>query len=328
MKRRNIAQTGDIWQFKGKHRIMCCDCTDKEAVAKLLGNSRFKLLFTSPPYNNQRIYKDQNADIDFTKLMCDFSDAVIPYSDQSHWIINLGTIRKNKAYQFYYKEWLEYMESIKHPCFEILIWDKCISRPGKWANALPLGHELLFQFIFNDIELNYTEPVKYRNTKQWYLTRNKDSSFHKKKKICELRDKQKARSIISVTNTGTYFQKDYMQHTKEHGARFLPTLPEKIASIWTNEKDLVFDPFMGVANTMIGCDRIDRIAYGMEISPYYIDLVLTQWYKYFETDAVNLVTGKTFSDTMKEVPEIAQALINKFDMEEKTPITELETEEA
>lgn len=299
MEIKAVAQVGDIWEFKGKHRLMCGDCTNKDHIAKLIGNDKFKLLFTSPPYNNQRIYKGQVGNIDFTKLMCDFSNAVIPYSDQSHWIVNLGTIRHKKAYQFYYLDWLKHMESIGHPLFECMIWDKHISRPGKWANALPNGHELLFQFVFADIELNYTEPIKTRaNTKQWYLTRNKDHSFYKKRKLAPQRDKQKARSIISVSATGTYFQRDFMQHCIEHGARFTPELPEKIASIWTQENDIVFDPFAGVANTMIGCDNINRKFIGMELSTYYVDLVLSQWLKFFNTDAVNLINYQWYSDCL------------------------------
>ena len=44
-----VSRPGDLWHC-GKHRVLCGDSTSAEAVAKLLGERKPKLLVTDPPY--------------------------------------------------------------------------------------------------------------------------------------------------------------------------------------------------------------------------------------------------------------------------------------
>lgn len=44
-----IAKPGDIYRL-GRHRLMCGDSTDADAVTKLLGGAKAALLLTDPPY--------------------------------------------------------------------------------------------------------------------------------------------------------------------------------------------------------------------------------------------------------------------------------------
>lgn len=50
-----VTRRGDLWLL-GEHRLLCGDSTDAAAVARLMGEDRAALLFTSPPYGNQRNY--------------------------------------------------------------------------------------------------------------------------------------------------------------------------------------------------------------------------------------------------------------------------------
>jgi len=44
-----VTRPGDLW-LVGPHRIMCCDCRDESALAKLFGEERARMVWTDPPY--------------------------------------------------------------------------------------------------------------------------------------------------------------------------------------------------------------------------------------------------------------------------------------
>lgn len=66
-----VTKAGDIWQL-GRHRLMCGDSTDEEAVKKLMGRERADLLLTDPPYNVGYTGKTQDK---MTLKNDDMSDA-------------------------------------------------------------------------------------------------------------------------------------------------------------------------------------------------------------------------------------------------------------
>ncbi len=53
--RQAVTRPGDLWLL-GDHRLLCGDSTDAASVARVMGEDRAALLFTSPPYGNQRDY--------------------------------------------------------------------------------------------------------------------------------------------------------------------------------------------------------------------------------------------------------------------------------
>ena len=72
-----ITKLGDIWQL-GRHRLMCGDSTNKDAVLKLICGAEIDMVFTDPPYNvafNGRsgkfdvIENDDLADDDFDEFI-------------------------------------------------------------------------------------------------------------------------------------------------------------------------------------------------------------------------------------------------------------------
>jgi site-specific DNA-methyltransferase (adenine-specific) len=44
--------------------------------------------------------------------------------------------------------------------------------------------------------------------------------------------------------------------------------------------DIVLDCYLGSGSTLIACEQTDRICYGVEIEPKYIDVVITRWENY------------------------------------------------
>ncbi|KAA3621016.1 MAG: site-specific DNA-methyltransferase [Bacteroidetes bacterium] len=62
------------------------------------------------------------------------------------------------------------------------------------------------------------------------------------------------------------------QHRKFHPTAFPESLPSRCIQLFSYEKDLVFDPFMGVGTTAVAAKRLNRNFIGAEVSKKYCDL--------------------------------------------------------
>lgn len=56
----------------------------------------------------------------------------------------------------------------------------------------------------------------------------------------------------------------------------------------SNVNEIVYDPFLGSGSTLIACEQTNRICYGMEIDPGYIDVIIERWQNYTNKKAVKL----------------------------------------
>ncbi len=62
-----------------------------------------------------------------------------------------------------------------------------------------------------------------------------------------------------------------------HAAAFPVGLPEFFIKAFSDDGDVIFDPFMGSGSTMIAAEKTNRSALGIEISPAYCDVIVERW---------------------------------------------------
>lgn len=58
--------------------------------------------------------------------------------------------------------------------------------------------------------------------------------------------------------------------------------------------DIVVDLFGGSGSTLIGCERLGRVARLMEIDPRYVDCIVQRWQEFTGRKASLAGTGATF----------------------------------
>jgi len=63
----------------------------------------------------------------------------------------------------------------------------------------------------------------------------------------------------------------------EHGTQKPVKLSSIAISFSSSLKDIVMDIFMGSGSTLIACEKLNRICYGMEIEPKYCDVIITRY---------------------------------------------------
>ena len=51
---------------------------------------------------------------------------------------------------------------------------------------------------------------------------------------------------------------------------------------------LCLDLFLGSGSTLIACEKTNRICYGMEIEPYYCDVIIQRYCDYVQKDKIKI----------------------------------------
>ena len=54
----------------------------------------------------------------------------------------------------------------------------------------------------------------------------------------------------------------------------------KVINDWCDKKINVLDGFLGSGSTLIACEKTNRKCYGMELDPYYCDVIIKRWEDY------------------------------------------------
>jgi len=138
-------QLGQVWQL-GRHKLMCADATDTDAVAKLMNDSKADLVLTDPPFGNGVTGSDSYGrgqlgarqilgDAD-TSILNNFFDPVdLVLLDNSHCLVWIQ-----------WRTFAELQKSFsKYKLRTVVIWDK--KQAGLSGGGFAEQYEMLCVFI-------------------------------------------------------------------------------------------------------------------------------------------------------------------------------------
>jgi len=270
--RQAVARVGDIWLL-GEHRLACGDSTNRSTVARVMAADRAAVLFTSPPYGNQRDYTTGGVS-DWDALM----QGVFQHLDgavrrDAQVLVNLGLIHREGEWQPYWQGWLDWMRAQGWRRFGLYAWDQGPGLPGDWNGRLAPAFELVFHFNREARQANKIVPCK------WAGTPNKGSGLraadgevkaytHIGLPVQEMRIPDSVLRIARHKGRGI---------ETEHPAVFPVALPEFLMRAYTDEGDVVFEPFGGSGTTILAGQRTGRRVRAIELAPAYVDLAIARW---------------------------------------------------
>ena len=270
--RQSVARVGDIWLL-GEHRLACGDSTSPATVARVMAADRAALLFTSPPYGNQRDYTTGGVS-DWDALM----QGVFQHLDgalrrDAQVLVNLGLIHREGEWQPYWAGWLDWMRAQGWRRFGLYAWDQGPGLPGDWNGRLAPAFELVFHFNREARQANKIVPCK------WAGTPNKGSGLR------AADGEVKAYTHIGLPVQEMRIPDSVLRITRhkgrgietEHPAVFPVALPEFLLRAYTDEGDMVFEPFGGSGTTILAGQRTGRRVRAVELAPAYVDLAIARW---------------------------------------------------
>ena len=270
--RQAVARPGDLWLL-GEHRLLCGDSTDAASVARVMAGDQAALLFTSPPYGNQRDYTTGGVS-DWDALMqgvFQHLDAAMRPDGQV--LVNLGLIHRDNEWQPYWSAWLDWMRARGWRRFGLYAWDQGPGLPGDWNGRLAPAFEFVFHFNRQARQANKIVPCK------WAGTPNKGSGLRAADgTISEyqhaglpVQDFRIPDNVLRLTrHKGRGIE-------TEHPAVFPVALPAFLMRAYADEGDVVFEPFAGAGTSIIAGQRTGRRVRAIEFAPAYVDLAIARW---------------------------------------------------
>ena len=237
--------------------IECGNCLD---LLKNLPDECIDLTVTSPPYDNIRDYKGYS--FDFEGIAAELF-RVTKQGGVLVWNVADATIDGDETGTSFRQAL--FFKEIGFRLNDTMIWDKeCFSFP----EAIRYPQVFEFMFVFTKGHLKTFNPIKDRDIKNkipyWHgPQRQKDGSLKKVKKEARIEEKGVKFNVWHI----------WPAHNKTgHPAVFPIQIAKDHILSWSNEGDIVLDPFMGSGTTAIACVEANRHYIGFEISEEYVSL--------------------------------------------------------
>lgn len=255
---------------------------DSTEILKGLPDNSVDLIFTSPPYADQRkntyggIHPDKYVDW-FLPISKELLRVLKPTGT---FVLNIKEKVVDGERSTYVMELIIEMRKQGWLWTEEFIWHKKNSFPGKWPNRFRDSWERLLQFNKEKKFSMYQDQVMVPMG-DWAKSRLKNLSETDK-----VRDESKVGSgfgkkISNWVDREMAYPTNVLHlatecNNKNHSAAFPEALPEWFIKLFTKEEDVVLDPFMGSGTTNFVAQRMSRNSIGIEILPEYFNMVKKQ----------------------------------------------------
>jgi DNA modification methylase len=256
-------------------KIIQGDC---EKVLQDLPDNSIDLIFTSPPYADQRAKTyggiNPNHYVDwFLPKAAQFKRVLKPTGT---FILNIKERVVEGERHTYVIDLIIKMREQGWLWTEEYIWHKKNSYPGKWPNRFRDNWERLIQFNKEKKFSMYQETVMVP-VGDWAKDR-----LSKLSDTDKIRDESKAGSGFGK-NVSNWIGRDMVYPTnvlhlatetgnKNHSAVFPSDLPTWFIKLFTKPNDIVLDPFVGSGTTAFSALQLGRHFVGIDVSAEYVKL--------------------------------------------------------
>lgn len=260
-----ISKPGDVWTL-GRHRVICGDSTNPETYAALLGDTKANLVCTDPPY--------------FVSL------------ESTSGKIKNDDLNDKDGYEFLMKAFSCLHEAMAKDASIFVFYATAKAR--------------LFHDAYEDSGFKVGAGLVWKKDRL-VLTRT-DWKYIHEPIIWGWRKDGRHRWYGDQKQT-TVFEFSRIKNSKDDGCGHPSSKPIPLVAYLitqcTMTNGLVLDAFLGSASTLIACEQLNRICYGIELEPKFVDVAAKRFISHSGcSDNVSLLrNGVTYR--YNEVPGVA-----------------------
>jgi DNA modification methylase len=270
-----VSRLGDLWVC-GKHRVLCGDATNAEVVARLLGERKPRLMVTDPPYGIEldSEWRDRAglngcgpAEASYMKKRtAGHTETTISGDTRADWseafalVPSLDVVYVWHASKFT-REVLDGLLRIGFLHHQQIIWDKgrtVLTRTHYW-----------FQH----------EPC-------WYV----------RKKNAPWLGKAGENSTVWASPSPKFIMGGSGEDKFDHPTQKPVDLMRRPILNHLRRGELVYDPFLGSGTTLAAAELNERVCYGLELDPKYVDVIVQRWQQLAGKKATLDGDGRVFDD--------------------------------
>lgn len=263
-----VTLPGDLWIEPGGHghRVLCGDATSPEAVAALLGSARPKLLLSDPPFG-------------------------VRYDPKWREQAGLGRLRQTGTIQN--DDRVDWREAyLLFPGDVAYIFHAGIHAAEVAAGLEACGFCIRAQIIWVKQHFALSRgDFSWAHEPCWYAVRKGKSS--------NWSGDRKQSTVWEIPNLNPFGGSNEEPATG-HGTQKPVELMRRPILNNTRPGEIVYDPFLGAGGTLLAATLTDRVCYGLEIDPDYVDVIITRWQELTGKQAVLEADGRTFEQVAEE----------------------------
>lgn len=258
---------GDIYQL-GRHRLMCGDSTSEDDMDELINGEKIDLYVTDPPYNvayeggteeAMTIKNDNMDDISFRQFLRD----AFSVADQH--------LKPGGAFYIWHSdtEGLNFRAAVKETGWlhkQNLVWVK---------NSFVLGRQ--------DYQWKHESCIYgWKDGASHYFVDNRTLTTVIEEDEDNLKEMTKG-ELISYIKTmqenspTTIFYEDKPVINDIHPTMKPLKLIARCVLNSSKKGERVLDSFNGGGSTLMVCEKTERIYYGMELDPIYVERTIKRW---------------------------------------------------
>ena len=253
-----------------------------EVVLKTFEDNTIDLIVTSPPYSDQRkstyggIHPDKYVEW-FLPISLELLRVLKPTGS---FVLNIKEKVCNGERHTYVIQLILALREQGWLWTEEYMWHKKNSFPGKWPNRLRDGWERLLHFNkdkkFNMYQDEVKIPIGDWSTKRLSNLSETDKTRDESKNgsgFGKKIDNWIGKELVLPNNV---LHMATESSNKNHSAAFPEGLPEWFIKLFTQENDVVLDPFLGSGTTCIVANRLNRNSIGIEMNEEYYQQIVNE----------------------------------------------------
>jgi len=232
-----VSKTGDVWEL-GKHRVICGDSTAQDTFEKLMGKTKANLVCTDPPY--LVAFENKSGKIQNDNLTDEEGYKFLKSAMNN---FHEAMAKDGSIYVFYATSKARvFHDAFEDAGFKVgagLVWkkDRLVLTRTDW------------KYIHEPIIFGWRKDGRHR----WYGDQKQTTVFE----FARIKDSEK----------------DGCGHPTSKPVPLIAYLVKQC----TMANGIVLDGFLGSASTLVACEQLDRICYGVELEPKFVDVAVKRY---------------------------------------------------